>query len=72
MTYRVEKNKGQYHIVEKDTDLVIRVLKVEKEAREMCRSLNLGAGFGGFTPEFFTKSNSSKKKDRLQNKRSFT
>ena len=54
MTYRVETEQGQYQIIEKDTDLVIRQVKEEKEARELCRSLNLGAGFNGFTPAFFT------------------
>ena len=53
MTYRVETEQGQYQIIEKDTDLVIRQVKEEKEARELCRSLNLGAGFNGFTPAFF-------------------
>lgn len=53
MTYRVQKEQGQYHIIEKDTDLVIRQVKEESRAREICRTLNLGAGFNGFTPAFF-------------------
>ena len=50
MTYRVVND---INVVEKDTDLVIRACKNEQEARELCRSLNLGAGFDGWTPMFF-------------------
>ena len=54
MSYRVENNNNKYDIVEKDTELVVYTLTDSKDARSMCRSLNLGSGFNGFTPTFFT------------------
>ena len=62
MSYRVEKEKGQYQIIEKDTELVVMELKAHEEARVLCRSLNLGSGFDGFTPTFFTLSFKQTKK----------
>ena len=53
MTYRVIKDEGGYKIVEKDTQHVVDRVVKEKPARELCRDLNLGAGFAGWTPEFF-------------------
>jgi hypothetical protein len=47
-----EKNK--FHVVEKDTGLTIAEKNSEKGARDVCRALNLGSGFDGFTPTFFT------------------
>lgn len=55
MSYRVENKNKEYIIVEKDTELVIAKFIAQKEARALCRSLNLGSGFNGFTPNFFTK-----------------
>jgi hypothetical protein len=55
MTYKVAKIKEEFHIIEKDTNLVIEAFEEEKEARTLCRSLNLGSGFGGYTPIFFAK-----------------
>ena len=55
MTYKVLKKQDEYSIIEKDTNLVIEIFKEEKEARTLCRSLNLGSGFGGYTPIFFAK-----------------
>lgn len=54
MTYRVQQNKNQYDIIEKDTNTVVYKDCKESNARELCRSLNLGSGFNGFTPIFFT------------------
>ena len=56
MTYRVNQNNNVYDIIEKDTDLVVFAHDREKNARELCRSLNLGSGFNGYTPQFFTQS----------------
>ena len=53
MTYRVEKNRKRYAVIEKDTHLLVYHTRTERGAREMCRSLNLGAGFDGYTPAFF-------------------
>ena len=54
MSYRVERipNK-KYLVIEKNTGHTVYETKTEKEARQMCRSLNLGSGFDGLTPEFF-------------------
>lgn len=53
MSYYVKENEGAYDIVEKDTDTVIDLKTNEKRARDICRKMNLGAGFNGFTPLFF-------------------
>lgn len=53
MTYRCRKYNEVYRVIEKDTDLVVTVLNDKQEARDLCRSLNLGGGFNGFTPTFF-------------------
>lgn len=54
MSYHVKESDNKFSVVEKGTDLVIKTTSVQKEARDLCRSLNLGAGFDGWTPEFFT------------------
>ena len=58
--YKLVKKNEQtalthYEVVETNTDQVIRKFSVDKqpEARAFMRSLNLGAGFNGFTPSFF-------------------
>ena len=62
MSYRVRKYKNSFKVIEKDTDLVLIKTSSEKEARDMCRALNLGSGFQGFTPTFFV--NQFKQKER--------
>lgn len=62
VSYRVESKDGHYQIVEKDNELVVMQLDTYKEARALCRSLNLGSGFDGFTPLFFTQSFKQTKK----------
>jgi hypothetical protein len=54
MSYSVKQGKTGYNIVEKDTDLTIELERSEKEARDLCRKMNLGSGFNGWTPTFFT------------------
>jgi len=54
MTYRVQYKDKDYSIIEKDTQLDVFQTAKERHARELCRSLNLGAGFNGHTPVFFT------------------
>jgi len=54
MTYRVQQTDNSYNIIEKDTELNIFQTHRERDARELCRSLNLGSGFNGYTPFFFT------------------
>ena len=54
MAYRVNENKNLFEIIEKGSELVVATRKDKNEAVKLCRSLNLGSGFDGFTPPFFT------------------
>lgn len=56
MTYRLEQHSddSRYKIVEKDSELVVIKFDSYDKARMLCRSLNLGSGFNGYTPAFFT------------------
>jgi len=53
MSYKVEEIDGEYAIIENDK-LTINSYKNRRKANEVCRGLNLGKGFGGATPLFFT------------------
>lgn len=53
MTYTVRKTDKKFEVIEKDTELTVFNSRQEKIARSLCRSLNLGSGFAGFTPSFF-------------------
>ena len=57
MSYRVEEvvlNKSKvFRVIEKDTNLELYQTTSNRDARKMCRTLNLGAGFNGYTPSFF-------------------
>jgi hypothetical protein len=53
MSYRVLETGQGYDIVEKETDVVIELKRAEKDAKDICRKLNLGSGFCGWTPTFF-------------------
>ena len=61
MSYYVEQSElsGEtyYNVVEKDTGQVISTSPTEKASRVTCRTLNLGSGFDGFTPNFFLNCN---------------
>lgn len=53
MSYSVRKDDfGTYNIYEKQSDVLIDMRKTEQEARDLCRKLNLGSGFAGWTPLF--------------------
>ena len=54
MGYRVNEKKNLFEIIEKGSELVVATRKDKNEAVKLCRSLNLGSGFDGFTPPFFT------------------
>lgn len=54
MAYRVNENKNLFEIIEKGSELVVATRKDKNEAVKLCRTLNLGSGFDGFTPPFFT------------------
>jgi hypothetical protein len=54
MSYVTVKSSGnEYDLLEKDTNILIKLEKTENDARDICRKLNLGSGFEGFTPPFF-------------------
>jgi hypothetical protein len=53
MSYRVHEENGIFKIIEKDSDLVVQVKKSKDDATKLCRTLNLGSGFDGWTPPFF-------------------
>jgi hypothetical protein len=53
MSYRVLETETGYCIMEKESDVQIELNKSEKEVRDLCRKLNLGSGFNGWTPPFF-------------------
>jgi len=57
MSYSVIKaDNNFYGILEKESDNVIEITKTdEKDARDLCRKLNLGSGFNGWTPDFVAK-----------------
>lgn len=55
MSYSVKKSNDQYDILEKDSGILIETHGDEKNARDICRKLNLGSGFEGWTPTFFSK-----------------
>lgn len=66
MTYRVLKEDQDYAIIEKDTDLIVQRLKDQNDARDLCRSLNLGSGFNGFTPAFFVEDFKQKERPPIE------
>lgn len=55
MSYTTKErgDSGLYDILETETSQVIEVAKGKDETYHLCRKLNLGAGFKGFTPIFF-------------------
>lgn len=52
MSYKLKKNNETYDIYEKNSDVVIELSFDEKRAKDLCRKLNLGSGFNGWTPGF--------------------
>lgn len=53
MSYILNKNSTSYNIYEKDSDVLIELSYEERKAKDLCRKLNLGSGFNGWTPLFF-------------------
>lgn len=61
MSYSVKKSEGQFDILEKESGTLIEIRSDEKHARDTCRKLNLGSGFEGWTPTFFSKKTTNEK-----------
>lgn len=55
MSYAVKEVEGTFVIVEKNSDTTIEIKGDEKKARDVCRKLNLGSGFNGWTPTFLAR-----------------
>ena len=54
MSYTTLKSSDDFFdVLEKNTDIIIELKRDEKTIRDICRKLNLGSGFEGFTPPFF-------------------
>jgi hypothetical protein len=53
MSYVLKKSDTVYNIYEKGSDVLIELSLEEKKAKDLCRKLNLGSGFNGWTPPFF-------------------
>ena len=52
MSYSVKMNEDGFDILEKESEILIELKTQEKTAKDMCRKLNLGSGFNGWTPQF--------------------
>lgn len=62
MSYSVVKNdKNTFDVIEKDTDTKIELSMSKRESHNVCRKLNLGSGFAGYTPAFITMRTNIKK-----------
>jgi hypothetical protein len=56
VSYKIVENGGLYDILEKDSSTIIELSIENKEsAKGICRKLNLGSGFSGWTPLFIAK-----------------
>lgn len=55
MSYQIVSGEKGYDIRDNDGGVVIEMSASKKNANDICRKLNLGAGFAGSTPPFFAK-----------------
>lgn len=55
VNYKVVKENSSYNIVETQTDQVVKTFNNQEDAKKLMKQLNLGGGFDGWTPTFFTK-----------------
>jgi hypothetical protein len=63
MSYNVVLLKdNHFGLIENDSGTTIHLgNRKEKQVRDICRKCNLGSGFNGFTPSFFSVSTGSGK-----------
>lgn len=54
LNYKIIDTSGKVSLVETKTDYIVREYDSREQARPLLRHLNLGGGFAGFTPTFFT------------------
>lgn len=53
MTYKIQKAKNLFQVIELKTEKVVGEFNSHDEANTFYRSLKDGAGFAGWTPDFF-------------------
>jgi hypothetical protein len=54
LTYSMKTTEKGNFLIEKDTKLEIPINKDPKTAKAVMRNVNMGGGFDGHTPTFFT------------------
>ena len=54
MNYFVDKYDDNYKVIERESNYELGCFQDENEAHELCTRLNMGCGFQGLTPSFFT------------------
>ena len=55
MNYKIVEKDGKFEVFETPTKLTIKSFSEREDAKKLMRNLNLGGGFDGLTPTFFTK-----------------
>jgi len=55
MNYKIVQMNNKWAVIEIRTELIINYYTTRDAARKVVRRLNLGAGFNGWSPPFFTK-----------------
>jgi diaminopimelate decarboxylase len=55
MNYKIVSRSICFDVLETKTNQVINSFNVYEEAKQFLRHLNLGGGFDGYTPHFFSK-----------------
>lgn len=51
--YEIDSEDRNYYVTEQATGLRVAVFRTLQEAKSLCNTLCMGAGFEGLTPEFF-------------------
>ena len=51
--YYASEMENSFDIIEKETNVKIVLQTSKNRAHELCKKLNRGSGFKGFTPDFF-------------------
>lgn len=54
MSYVVKENTNHFDVYENTSNVLIELKTNETRAKDLCRKLNLGSGFNGWTPLFFS------------------
>jgi hypothetical protein len=58
MNYKIVEKNNIWHVIETQTEHLIKSFFDQKEAKSCQRHLNFGGAFDGWTPNFFLKSSS--------------